>query len=330
MSRNRLLSSAALALAALAAATLPARAQVAPVPGAEIEGPIGSVRVFARPQTAIIPDPSGGPGTVTYRIIGELRVMDILIKVREDALIHTPTNPRITLADLRGDPMPGRTQRGFIGGTAIVTGDSYRGVIYASDVFSDLFEHVVVGEATRVADPNPHDDLPGDLTVNNMAMTPSTDPRMPAAPPINGFGFEIRPDDVQVGTLLAVEGYYSSGQRRLYYHTMEADAAPPKNAGITEVSILRAQCRLRDDGVELEVRGGVHDPAEGTVQLFVEPEPGAAFVSVGEATAVADLEVTPPQGEYRFRAREAGFPACPPRAKAVFGSAEAVADFDSR
>lgn len=332
MYRPDILGVPAIALAILGTAIVaPAQAQLAPIPGTEIEGPISSITVYptASQPTVTIPDPNGGPTPVTYTLSGEMRVMDVRILVRNDALIHTPTNGNVTLQQLNGARMPGRTQRGFIGGTAIVTGDSYQGVIYASDVFSDLFEHVVVGEATRVADTDPNDELPGDLTVNNMAMTPSTDRRMPATTPVNGFGFEIEPDDIDVGTLLAVEGYYSPSELKLYYHTLEADAAPPKNAGIREVSIMRAQCRLRDDGVELEVRGGVHDPADGTVRILVQSAPGQPFIQVDTVTAVGDLETTPAQGEYRSRV-DVELAACPLRARARFGTATATAEFASR
>ena len=82
-------------------AAAPARAQLADV---AIEGPI----------TAIDPT-AGGTGTLSYQ--GTMIVMGGTIRVLDAAEIHTPTNPAVTLADLAGDPLPGRgSAPGFIGG----------------------------------------------------------------------------------------------------------------------------------------------------------------------------------------------------------------------
>lgn len=296
----------AFVLTAVAAAAAPASAQLADV---AIEGPMEIITPIDPPQI----DPATGES-----VIGEIKLMDVLIKVREGARIHTPTAD-ITMRQLAEGPLPGRTEQGFHGGTGIITGESIGGVIFADDVFSDLFEHVVVGEAT-----NP---VPAGngfrATVNNMALRRSSDSRMPAAPPINGFGFRIDPATITPGTLLAAEGYYSKRQKILYYHALEADSATLLRPDITEVSILRAECRIRGGGRdELSARGGVHnvdEPATGTVQIQV-PSGSGGWTNVGSAQAVGDpATANPQQGEWRFDSRTQNFiNGCPETIRARF------------
>jgi hypothetical protein len=272
MRSHLLLGTAAIALAVAAA---PAHAQLAPG-DIEIEGPMSAVEVYAEPQTDITPQ-----GARTS--IGQMKVLGVTVKVLKGALIHTPTHSnapevpeadRLTLGDFAksAPALPGRgeDEGGFDGGTAIVVGESIGGQVYVSDVFSDMFEHVVVGEATGV-----QTDALGvrAMTINNMKIVRSTDRRMPAAPPINGFGLRIRPSSITKGTLAAAEGYYVPSQNTLYYHSLEADSAELARTEVTQVGILRADCRIRGGGRdELEVRGGVAYPANATVQIrFSDP-----------------------------------------------------------
>jgi hypothetical protein len=313
MYRTLLLGTAAIALAA---AATPARAQV-PVADTEIEGPISAIDVTN--------------GTIT--------VMGITITVPPGTPVRTPTKTGLSLADFATGKMPGRSEEGFIGGTAIITGESVGGTFVANDVFSDLFEHVVVGEATA-----PEVTTKGveRLTVNGMKVRRSTDPRMPGAPPINGFGLRIDPESVQEGTLVAAEGYYSKGQNTLLYHALEADSADLVDQVNTQVSILRADCRIRGGGRdEVEVRGGVTIPADATVQirLQINPRNPNAWTTIGTATAVADNTVNPPQGLYRADFRTLNLPdGCPAQVRAVIPAgapgttrqAVATADMASR
>ena len=330
MLRNLLLSSAAVALAFVAT---PARAQL--VPGdVEIEGPMSNVVVYDAPQTVTTPQ---GPRTS----VGELNVLGVNVKVLQGALIHTPTNNggTLTLADFAESAprLPGRSSGGFIGGTAIVVGESIGGQVYVNDVFSDLFEHVVVGEAT-----NPVTTPTGVTrsTVNGMTIRRSTDPRMPAGPAINGFGLRIDANAIDPGTLVAAEGYFVPNQSTLYYHTLEADGAPLANPSTTQVGILRADCRIRGGGRdEIEVRGGVVNPANATVQIRI-PDPTPAnpnrFTTIGVVTATPDNTVTPPQGLFRadFRNLTIASGVCPTLVRAVVtgatGTASATADMEGR
>ena len=125
-------------------------------------------------------------------------------------------------------------------------------MIYATDVFSDMSENVVVGEATASVVDGP---ATGRRSTTSRWCR-SDDPRMPAGRPINGFGFEVNPAQIKAGTLVSVEGYYRRRQAEL---PLASRPTVPRLVSPTtaEVSILRAQCRIRGGGRdELEVRGG--------------------------------------------------------------------------
>lgn len=310
MSTRLLCSVSGLALACAAFAG-PAYAQLADV---SIEGPIQSVTPFATPVGDTI-------GTRAVSVIGEMRVMGVLVKVLNTTPVHTPTNEHVALGDLAGAPLPGRGEPGFIGGTAIVTGDSLAGVLYATDVFTDFAENVIVGEATGIAE---DDELVTRATINKTIIQPSTDPRIPAGPPINSFGFAIDPTNIAEGSLVAAEGYFANN--RLYYHTLEADAGALVNPTVAEVSVLRAQCRIRGrNRDELEVRGGTHTPANGrvTIQRLV-PNPNPLLpgtwqnVNPINVAPVVDTTVVPQQGLYRYNATNLNLGAvCPAQVRAV-------------
>jgi hypothetical protein len=322
MHRNLLLGAAAIALAAAANS---AQAQVAPG-DVVLEGPMSDVKTWPAYDEAVMTP----TGAVTRKTIGELKVLGVSVKVLEGALIHTPTNAdgKLTLDAFAEQalPLPGRTQGGFIGGTAIITGESIGGQVFASDVFSDLFEHVVVGEATGI-----QKDAAGvrAMTINGMkiARIPATETRMPAAPPINGFGLRIKPNSIVKGTLVAAEGYLAGDT--LYYHALEADSADLVNPTATQVGILRADCRVRGGGRdEIEVRGGVANPADATVQIRI-PDPTPAnlnrFTTIGVVTAIPDTTTgnpqtgQPQQGLFRADFRNLTLPGgvCPTRVRAV-------------
>jgi hypothetical protein len=306
MPRHLLVGTSAVALATLAALS-PARAQVA-APELVIEGPITDIT---------IDDVNGD--TIT--------VMGIVIKVPRTAEVATPTRSKLKLSDLKNTVMPGRPQ-GFKDGTAIVTGgsDAKNGNgVTATEVFTDMNENVVVGEVT--SEPGPG----STLAVNGLPMypIPEGNPVMPAAKPMNVFGFEIDPTTVEKGSLISIEGYLSHDEpRRLYYHTLEADTGTPKLVGANEVSITRAQCRDRTDNNrdELDVRGAVHlaklarltTANRGTVTLSfpaINPRTRARFTDTATATPVLD-PLTPGYAVYRLSVSNRNLAGCPLTIKA--------------
>jgi hypothetical protein len=299
----------------LVAAAAPAMAQ-ALLADVAIEGTIQGFEAATPGDVA----PNGLP------IIGVVNVMGATVKVPADAVIHSPTNDRLTWAQFTTVPFVGRTQPGFLGGTAIVTGDSQGGVIYAADLFSDMSENVVVGEAIGSVTV---DDGSTRASVNRIPLVPLDDPRMPAGAPINGFGFEVNPAQITVGSLVSVEGYFAGG--KLNYHTFEADGASLINPGTAEVSILRAQCRFRGGNRnEVEVRGGTKNPAGGQVTIqYSNPNATGGWTSVTPNVApVVDTTVTPAQGLYRYTSSSLTFPAtfrvCPAQVRAFFTASPSV------
>ena len=182
-------------------------------------------------------------------------------------------------------------------------------------MFTDFAENVLVGEATGVR-ADPVDQLVERATVNDMIVVPSEDPRIPAGPAINGFGFAIDPRSVVNGSLVAVEGYYAGD--RLYYHSLEADGGALLDPISPQVSVLRASCRKRGGGRdELEVRGGTVNPANARVRI--QYWNGTVWVNLApQVTPVVDNLVAPPQGLYRYNQSNLNLPGtvCPAQVRA--------------
>ncbi len=269
-----------------------ATAQTVPIE-ASIEGPITDIELHG-----------DGSGTIV--------VMSVRVQVPSGTPISTPTAEGLSLHDLATGPLPGRDVAGFRGGTAIIDGTSLDGTFTASAVFSDLFENVVLGAVT---DP---DNDPQTVHLQGMRLLPSTDPRMPAAPALNGFGFEIDVTSIPVGELTAAEGYYSEDDEVLYWHTLESDGGELLRPDEPEVSILRAQCRDRGTGNrdELAVSGFVHTPASGPVRIQ-RRTPSNSWANVATVNAVVDAEF-PQFGSYRMSRNNLNLPGCPTRVRAQF------------
>jgi hypothetical protein len=269
-----------------------ATAQTVPI-AAAIEGPITDIQVNG-----------DGSGTIT--------VMSVLVQVPSGTPITTPTAKGLSLQDLAYGPLPGRSAAGFLGGTAIIDGTSLNGVFTASAVFSDLFENVVLGAIT---DP---DGDPQTVHLQGMLLLPSSDPRMPAGAPRNGFGFAIDVTSIAVGALTAAEGYYSEDDAALYWHTLESDGGELLRPDVPEVSILRAQCRDRGAGNrdELAVSGAVHTPAAGPVRIQ-RRTPANGWANVATVIAVVDAEL-PQFGSYRLSRTNLNLPGCPTLVRAQF------------
>jgi hypothetical protein len=244
---------------------LPASAQVA----ASIEGPISANLDL-------------GSGKCSLTVMG----MTVNIDTTEGDVINSPS-ARLTCASLtNSSSLPGRSQAGFIGGTAIVTGtESGVGVINAEDVFVEPAENVVVGSLTAGAT----------RIVNTPLVSLGNDNRIPANI-INAYGFKVDQAAIPAGALAGVEGYFADG--KLYFHTLEVDAPIPPaiNPTVAQVAVLRAQC---DPGGRLEIRGGAYGPsgiAGNTIRVF---RPNGT--SLGTTNAAVDDPLFPQFGLYRFR-----------------------------
>jgi len=83
--------------------------------------------------------------------------------------------------------------------------------------------------------------------------------------------------------------------QEINYFLIEIEGGVLANSGTPEVSILRAQCRQRDRGIELQIQGAVHDPANALVTIR-DADRGTVF---GSIASVPDLTV-PSVGTYIF------------------------------
>lgn len=227
---------------------------------AELEGPLQSVDV--------------ANNTIT--------VMGITVNVPESAVLTTATTTLTSLEDAVGATLPGRTEPGFIGGTAIVVGTTDGTTVTANEVFFDVAENVIVGTLTENTLTGPTLSSGGEFRVQGVSIQSVGDPRQPLDAGVAGL--EVDLSTVPVGSLVAVEGYFvGTTEPTLYVHTVEAEQGELLDP--TAVSITRIECA--DEG-RLEIRGGNFEAGTitvfnadtgeqlGTTEAVVDPETGVA------------------------------------------------------
>ena len=160
-------------------------AQVPPAPGTipgYTEGPISSI--------TLQPD-----GSVVMTVIG------VTVNVPVGTPVSSPSRS-LTLRQLAlRTRLPGRTQPGFIGGTALVNGvvEVATGAFTATDMVVEPAENVLIGVVTQTTP----------LRILNSEIAPINDARIPFSM-VNQFGFEITAPSIPLGTPAAAEGYYAS------------------------------------------------------------------------------------------------------------------------
>jgi hypothetical protein len=279
-------------------ATIPAAHAQVPV---EIEGPISAVE-----------DNLDGTGTIT--------VMGMTIQIPATAVITTPTTT-LTMAQLADpSPLPGRTQAGFIGGTAIAVGTvDADGQVTAESVFTEPAENVILGVITSNA--------PDPLTMNNVPIVLLSDSRMPAGPPLNDLGLEIVLDNIPLGTAAAVGGYFD-GTNFQAFSLEAAGAAPADQTPL--VGITRAAGR--NGGGRLEVRGGLSGiSGDQTLELRNGNTDQVLAVLIAEEIPVDGVAVLV-EGTAEFRFRLRGLDNVPTTVKVVnqTSPSEAIAEVNIR
>ncbi len=269
---------------------------------------VGSAPGFG--QAISLPPPAALEGTITTVSAVDaagnvvLTVMGVRVLVAPGVPVTTPS-ATLTLAQLTSTAtLPGRTQPGFVGGTAIVTGDwdTVNARIVATDVFVEPSENVLIGVVTA-------NDATG-IKVNGVAVSPlpATEARMPSLPTTTDEGIEIFATSIPVGTAAAAEGYFAGD--KFYSFLIQAAAGTPVSQ-VPQVTITRAQVRERTPnnqrGDEVEVRGAVTTThtagnVNQTVRVFrVDTINGVRReTSLGTATAVPD-PLTPGVATYTFR-----------------------------
>jgi hypothetical protein len=189
------------------------------------------------------------------------RVMGTQVRVTSATHIHTPT-ATITLAQLC-DPtrFPGRTQPGFIGGTAIVGGATVtRTLVEATDFFVEPAENVLIGTVNFSAGRCLH--------VNGTPVITLVDARIPAHPMRNEFGLEVDPARVPLDTPVSAEGFYDGRVFRSFILDVTGPV-PLKDEVNPQIGVSRARATeiTPNDrkGDRVDLVGGVtmfHLPAQ--------------------------------------------------------------------
>ncbi len=257
------------------------------------------------PISAVSANPDGS---------GSITVLGVVVDIPAGITIVTPT-ATLSMAQVADPtPLPGRTQAGFIDGTAIINGTSVAGVNTADDMFLEPAENILGAEITSIP--------PAPIEVGGVPMAAITDARLPAGPVVNNYGFEIDPATVLSGGDATAEGYFSNdGSGVFQYFGLAVTGGDILNPGETDVSISRAQCRAGanpGDPINLRVLGGVHDPAIGTVTVK-----DFGPTTFGTALSIADI---PPFGLYTFRVvTNFAFTICPASVTVEFNGVTAVA-----
>jgi hypothetical protein len=247
--------------------------------------------------------------------VATMTVIGVSVRVTPTTPITTPT-ATLTTTQLRSTALlPGRTQGGFIGGTAIINGtwNATANRFDATEVFVEPAENILLGVVTA--------NSAGQLSINGVRVVPipTTELRMPSLPMRNEIGVAVIPSTVPVGAQAAAEGYYAGGVFNAFI--IDVSAGTPVSS-TPQVTILRAQGRERTRnttrGDELDIRGGATtahaNGANQTIRIFrVDTINGVRTETlIGQTTTVPD--VIPGMATWRFTV------VTPPSANAVLGT----------
>lgn len=236
-------------------------------------------------------------------------VFNTTVHIPAGLMATTPTTT-LTLRQLaQRTRLPGRTEPGFIGGTAIVEGDVDLETFQftAARVYVDGGENVVIGAITSVSP----------LQIQGTELAILGDPRI-TTQVLNTFGFPVRAENLAVGQPASAEGYFADNKLQCYSIELPADA--PLVTDINQVNILRAQSRERapnnNRGDEVDTRGFYYT-TDGVLPLIqVFRDDNGVLTSLGFATLVPD-GIYPNFGVWDFRI------VTPPTADPVLGTAPA-------
>ena len=232
---------------------------------------------------------------VTYNPDGSatMLVQDVVVHVPAALGIDSPTTVLTVRQLCIRNRLPGRTEPGFLGGTALINGvvDLSTLKFTATDVTVEPAENVVIGVITSVSP----------LRIQGTEVALSTDPRI-ITRIVNTYGFPSRLDGISVGQPAAAEGYYASG--KLQGYAIELDISAALVNDVSQVNIQRASSRERvpniNRGDEVDTRGFYYskDGLIPIIQIFRDDK--GVLTSLGFATLVPDA-VNPNYGVWTFR-----------------------------
>lgn len=195
--------------------------QVAPLDITTIEGSVTAINAgWTDPATGVVHSPT-------------IDVMGVRFDVPAGTPVYNMARSGLTLTELRGAAFPGRTQNGFVGGTAIVQADTLNGINTAFDVFIEPNENVIAGPVTQ--------NDAGGFAILGVPIVLLTDARMPGNVINIDGGFDTTLAGVAVGTFGNACGYYSALDGAFYAFLIEVDNTPTNTP--QETVIARAQGR---------------------------------------------------------------------------------------
>lgn len=236
---------------------------------------------------------------------GSMTVMGITVEVPAGTSIITPTTS-LTMSQLADPtPLPGRDLLdGFIGGTAIINGDTTNGYNVAADIFAEPAENILIGEISHNCVTATCDGAGEQIFISGSEIAKISDVRMLARPAVNGTGLEIDLSTVAQGSPVAAEGYY--GPDNLFHYFIIEAEGNLINAAVDTISIARARCR---NGKTMRIQGGVSQ-SSGVVTI----------INYGTTPIVADAITG--LGTYQFRRNNIN--TCPAEVTVQFNNATAT------
>ena len=266
-------------------------------------------QVLTPVQTTTIGYVEGPIRDITYNPDGTARmlVQNVTVHVPADLMAASPTT-QLTVRQLcMRNRLPGRTEAGFVGGTALINGlvDLQTHRFTATNVTVEPAENVAIGVVTSVSP----------LAIQGTTLAMLTDPRI-TTQVVNTFGFPVRAENLQIGQPAAGEGYFADNKLHCYVISLEPTA--PLVQDVNQLNILRAQSRERapnnNRGDEVDIRGFYYttDGVQPLIQVFRDDN--GVLTSLGFATLVQDGVYTK-YGVWNFQA------VTPPTTNPILGTA---------
>jgi hypothetical protein len=246
---------------------------------------------------------------VTYNLDGTatLLVQNVTVHVPADLMADSPTTTLTVRQLCLRNRLPGRTEAGFVGGTALINGlvdlQTYR--FTATSVTVEPAENVAIGVITSVSP----------LQIQGTTLATLTDPRI-STEVVNTFGFPVRAENLSIGQPAAAEGYFADSKLHCYVISLEPTAPLVQN--INQINFLRAQSRERvpnnNRGDEVDTRGFYYTTTGVQPLIQVFRDDNGVLTSLGFATVVPD-GAYPNYGVWNFQA------ITPPTTHPVLGTA---------
>lgn len=217
-----------------------------------------------------------------------------------NASITSPTGSLTPSQLADTTPFPGRSQPGFVGGTAVPVGSvNADGTNFVADsLFVEIAEHVVLGPVTinEVGDDGFQSDE-DQFYVQGVRVLPvdiNGDARMTFRAVHGDLNTAVDVGSLEEGALVSVEGHFG-GDGILYAHTLEAE-----EGSITEDIALNITRAEFEDGDEIRVQGTVSE-TDGTVILDNNKDGAERIVYGDEPVQESDAADV---GQFQFDYRE--------------------------